>query len=64
KVQIINKKLDFSSVQSKCGSKDNIKHIPGGGSVQIVNKKLDFSSVQSRCGSKDNIKHIPGGGSV
>lgn len=33
KVQIINKKLDFSSVQSKCGSKDNIKHIPGGGSV-------------------------------
>uniref|UniRef100_A0A803W437 Microtubule-associated protein n=1 Tax=Ficedula albicollis TaxID=59894 RepID=A0A803W437_FICAL len=64
KVQIINKKLDFSSVQSKCGSKDNIKHIPGGGSVQIINKKLDFSSVQSRCGSKDNIKHIPGGGSV
>ncbi|KAI1230402.1 Microtubule-associated protein tau, partial [Lamprotornis superbus] len=63
KVQIINKKLDFSSVQSKCGSKDNIKHIPGGGSVQIINKKLDFSSVQSRCGSKDNIKHIPGGGS-
>ncbi|XP_054252387.1 microtubule-associated protein tau [Indicator indicator] len=63
-VQIINKKLDFSSVQSKCGSKDNIKHIPGGGSVQIINKKLDFSSVQSRCGSKDNIKHIPGGGSV
>uniref|UniRef100_A0A8C3RIQ7 Microtubule-associated protein n=1 Tax=Cyanoderma ruficeps TaxID=181631 RepID=A0A8C3RIQ7_9PASS len=52
------------NVQSKCGSKDNIKHIPGGGSVQIINKKLDFSSVQSRCGSKDNIKHIPGGGQV
>lgn len=33
KVQIINKKLDLSNVQSKCGSKDNIKHVPGGGSV-------------------------------
>nr|2MZ7_A Chain A, Microtubule-associated protein tau [Homo sapiens] len=38
KVQIINKKLDLSNVQSKCGSKDNIKHVPGGGSVQIVYK--------------------------
>lgn len=33
KVQIVNKKLDYSSVQSRCGSKDNIKHVPGGGSV-------------------------------
>lgn len=36
KVQIINKKLDLSNVQSKCGSKDNIKHVPGGGSVSTV----------------------------
>lgn len=25
--------MDFSSVQARCGSKDNIKHIPGGGKV-------------------------------
>lgn len=36
KVQIINKKLDLSNVQSKCGSKDNIKHVPGGGSVSTA----------------------------
>lgn len=36
KVQIINKKLDLSNVQSKCGSKDNIKHVPGGGSVSTI----------------------------
>lgn len=40
KVQIINKKLDLSNVQSKCGSKDNIKHVPGGGSVSIVTLSL------------------------
>ncbi len=32
-VKILNQKLDFSNVQSKCGSKDNIKHAPGGGNV-------------------------------
>lgn len=32
-VQILHKKLDFSHVTSRCGSKDNIKHIPGGGNV-------------------------------
>lgn len=29
-VQILNKKVDVSKVTSKCGSKDNIKHKPGG----------------------------------
>ncbi|XP_041423242.1 uncharacterized protein map4.S isoform X3 [Xenopus laevis] len=33
KVQIVSKKLNYSHVQSKCGSKDNIKHVPGGGNV-------------------------------
>ncbi|XP_067835071.1 microtubule-associated protein 4-like isoform X3 [Heptranchias perlo] len=33
KVQIVNKKIDYSHVQSKCGSKDNIKHVPGGGNL-------------------------------
>uniref|UniRef100_A0AAQ4QA11 Microtubule-associated protein n=1 Tax=Gasterosteus aculeatus aculeatus TaxID=481459 RepID=A0AAQ4QA11_GASAC len=60
KVQIVHKKLDFSHITSRCGSKDNIKHVPGGGKVQILNKKVDLSKVTSKCGSKDNIKHKPG----
>uniref|UniRef100_A0A5F8GAC7 Microtubule-associated protein n=1 Tax=Monodelphis domestica TaxID=13616 RepID=A0A5F8GAC7_MONDO len=64
KVQIVSKKVNYSHVQSKCGSKDNIKHVPGGGNVQIQNKKVDISKVASKCGSKANIKHKPGGGDV
>ncbi|XP_053571621.1 uncharacterized protein LOC128661387 [Bombina bombina] len=33
KVQIVSKKVNYSHIQSKCGSKDNIKHVPGGGNV-------------------------------
>ncbi|XP_036940744.1 microtubule-associated protein 4 isoform X3 [Acanthopagrus latus] len=64
RVQIVHKKLDFSHVTSRCGSKDNIKHVPGGGNVQILNKKVDVSKVTSKCGSKDNMKYKPGGGDV
>lgn len=35
KVQIVSKKVNYSHIQSKCGSKDNIKHVPGGGSVSM-----------------------------
>lgn len=56
--------MSYSHIQSKCGSKDNIKHVPGGGNVQIQNKKVDISKVSSKCGSKANIKHKPGGGDV
>uniref|UniRef100_A0A2I3HQ73 Microtubule-associated protein n=1 Tax=Nomascus leucogenys TaxID=61853 RepID=A0A2I3HQ73_NOMLE len=35
KVQIVSKKVSYSHIQSKCGSKDNIKHVPGGGNVSI-----------------------------
>lgn len=45
KVQIINKKLDLSNVQSKCGSKDNIKHVPGGGSVSTFTRPLRRAAV-------------------
>ncbi|XP_070582959.1 microtubule-associated protein 2-like [Erythrolamprus reginae] len=38
KVQILSKKANYTHVQSKCGSKDNIKHVPGGGNVQNVPK--------------------------
>ncbi|XP_006260569.3 microtubule-associated protein 4 isoform X2 [Alligator mississippiensis] len=64
KVQIVSKKANYSHVQSKCGSKDNIKHVPGGGNVQIQTKKVDLSKVSSKCGSKTNIKHKPGGGDI
>ncbi|XP_021112277.1 microtubule-associated protein 4 isoform X6 [Heterocephalus glaber] len=64
KVQIVSKKVSYSHIQSKCGSKDNIKHVPGGGNVQIQSKKVDISKVSSKCGSKANIKHKPGGGDV
>ncbi|XP_069778172.1 microtubule-associated protein 4-like isoform X2 [Narcine bancroftii] len=64
KVQIVNKKVDYSHVQSKCGSKDNIKHIPGGGNVQIPKAKVDVIRASSKCGSKTNIKHKAGGGDV
>ncbi|XP_051878620.1 titin-like isoform X3 [Pristis pectinata] len=64
KVQIVNKKVDYSHVQSKCGSKDNIKHVPGGGNVQIPKAKVDVSRASSKCGSKTNLKHKAGGGDV
>lgn len=35
-VQILDKKLDLGNVQARCGSKDNIKHTPGGGKVSDV----------------------------
>ncbi|XP_051543763.1 uncharacterized protein LOC127434805 isoform X5 [Myxocyprinus asiaticus] len=64
KVQIVSKKVDYSHVTSRLGSKDNMKHVPGGGNVQILNKKVDLSKVTAKCGSKSNIKHKPGGGDV
>lgn len=33
-IQILDKKVDFSNIQSRCGSKDNLKHTPGGGKVR------------------------------
>lgn len=32
-VKILDQKVDYSNVQSKCGSKGNMKHVPGGGDV-------------------------------
>ncbi|XP_023204969.1 microtubule-associated protein tau-like [Xiphophorus maculatus] len=55
---------DLSSVKSKVGSTENLKHSPGGGKIQIVHKKLDLSNVTSKCGSKENLRHKPGGGKV
>lgn len=32
-VQILDKKMDLSSVHAKCGSKANLRHTPGGGNL-------------------------------
>ncbi|XP_070812654.1 microtubule-associated protein 4-like, partial [Pituophis catenifer annectens] len=64
-VQIQNKKIDLSKVSSKCGSKTNIKHKPGGGDVKIENQKLNFKEkAQAKVGSLDNVGHVPAGGTV
>uniref|UniRef100_A0A668W480 Microtubule-associated protein n=1 Tax=Oreochromis aureus TaxID=47969 RepID=A0A668W480_OREAU len=54
RVQILNKKVDVSKVTSKCGSKDNIKHKPGGGDVKIESHKLNIKA-KSKIGSMDNV---------
>ncbi|TFK05575.1 Microtubule-associated protein 4 [Platysternon megacephalum] len=46
KVQIVSKKANYSHVQSKCGSKDNIKHVPGGGNVPNAPKPASGSRSQ------------------
>ncbi|XP_038611548.1 microtubule-associated protein 4 isoform X6 [Tachyglossus aculeatus] len=64
-VQIQNKKVDLSKVSSRCGSKANIKHKPGGGDVKIENQKLNFKEkAQAKVGSLDNVGHLPAGGTV
>ncbi|XP_068557772.1 microtubule-associated protein 4-like isoform X2 [Cebidichthys violaceus] len=54
RVQIQYKKVDLSKVTSKCGSKDNIKHKPGGGDVKIESHKLNIKA-KSKIGSMDNV---------
>ncbi|KAM6934508.1 uncharacterized protein map2 [Xenentodon cancila] len=63
-VLIPSVKLDYSHVQSRCGSLDRRGYSARGGNVQIQNKKIDLSHVTSKCGSLDNIHHRPGGGNV
>ncbi|XP_069501958.1 microtubule-associated protein 4 isoform X6 [Ambystoma mexicanum] len=64
-VQILNKKVDTSKVASKCGSKVNVKHKPGGGDFKIENHKSNPNDkVQAKVGSLDNLGHVPAGGKV
>lgn len=57
--------MDISKVSSKCGSKANIKHKPGGGDVKIESQKLNFKEkAQAKVGSLDNVGHLPAGGTV
>ena len=46
-MKITTEKLDFSRVDSKVGSKDNIKHKPGGGQVK-PRCQNDFRCIVSR----------------
>lgn len=65
KVQILNKKVDLSKVTSKCGSKANIKHKPGGGDVKSESQKVNYKDqAKSKVGSMDNLCHEPGGGNI
>ncbi|NWW67553.1 MTAP2 protein, partial [Ifrita kowaldi] len=41
-VRILNKKIDFSDIQSRCGSRDNIKHAAGGGNVSSMDTLSRF----------------------
>ncbi|NXB10049.1 MTAP2 protein, partial [Cnemophilus loriae] len=41
-VRILNKKIDFSDIQSRCGSRDNIKHSAGGGNVSNMDTLSHF----------------------
>ncbi|NWS94994.1 MTAP2 protein, partial [Mionectes macconnelli] len=43
-VRILNKKIDFSDIQSRCGSRDNIKHSAGGGNESNVSAPMCFKS--------------------
>ncbi|KAJ8281765.1 hypothetical protein COCON_G00042840 [Conger conger] len=63
-VLIPSVKLDFSHVQSRCGSLDKRQYTTAGGNVYIQNKKIDLSHITSKCGSMDNIHHRPGGGHI
>lgn len=55
----------MSKVTSKCGSRVNIKHKPGGGDIKIESHKVNFKDkAQSKVGSMDNVSHAPGGGNV
>uniref|UniRef100_A0A3B3ZXS3 Microtubule-associated protein n=1 Tax=Periophthalmus magnuspinnatus TaxID=409849 RepID=A0A3B3ZXS3_9GOBI len=60
-VLIPSVKLDYSHVQSRCGSLDR----RGGGNVRIESVKLDFKDkAQAKVGSLENAHHTPGGGRV
>ncbi|NWZ06499.1 MTAP2 protein, partial [Agelaius phoeniceus] len=50
-VRILNKKIDFSDIQSRCGSRDNIKHSAGGGNVS----SMDTLGT----GTSTVVKHLP-----
>ncbi|KYO33306.1 microtubule-associated protein 4 isoform B [Alligator mississippiensis] len=65
KVQIQTKKVDLSKVSSKCGSKTNIKHKPGGGDIKTENQKLNFKEKpQGKVGSVDSAGQTPTEGPV
>lgn len=50
-VQIYEKKLDLSSVQSRCGSKDNLGHVPGGGNVSRKSGRRQTGGCRPRVSS-------------
>ncbi|KAF9101871.1 hypothetical protein BGX29_005166 [Mortierella sp. GBA35] len=64
-----SKKVDYSKVQSKVGSLENVTHTPQGGNIRIFNEKLsareaEYAKVQSKVGSLEYVHHIPQGGNL
>lgn len=61
-VQILNKKVDVSKVTSKCGSKDNMKHKPGGRALMcgMVHDQRVRLWTSSNC----SVLYLAGGGDV
>ncbi|NXD65968.1 MTAP2 protein, partial [Eolophus roseicapillus] len=54
-VRILNKKIDFSDIQSRCGSRDNIKHSAGGGNVSSMDTLL-LLSISFSCAGGGRVK--------
>lgn len=52
-VKILEKKLDLSYVQSRCGSKDNLKHTPGGGKVRETVALKEVPQIPQRHKKRD-----------
>ncbi|KAF9926720.1 hypothetical protein FBU30_003752 [Linnemannia zychae] len=59
-----SKKADYSKIQSKVGSMENINHVPQGGNLKIFSERLNPPVVQSKVGSLEYINHIPQGGNL
>ncbi|KAG0297296.1 hypothetical protein BGZ96_007033 [Linnemannia gamsii] len=59
-----SKKVDYSKVQSRVGSMENINHAPQGGNLKVFSEKLNAPKVQSKVGSMEYINHTPQGGNL
>ncbi|NXA39150.1 MTAP2 protein, partial [Eudromia elegans] len=55
-VRILNKKIDFSDIQSRCGSRDNIKHSAGGGNVSSTGTSALLAFISFLCVGGGRVK--------
>lgn len=50
-VKVVTQKLEWN-VKSKVGSLDNVKHVPGGGSVKIFDEKYSSSTMSQNSSAR------------